>query len=232
MAIKTSWAAGDVLAAADLTDTFAAKAPTASPTFSGTMSIPATDGEHYEFSRDASTGFLKVLGDQNTFSGFMFQSTTGSSPVTRLQIANNGAMSGVGLSLGAWTAYTPVISGGTWAIGNGTVSGFYCKVGRTVKVRAQFTLGSTSVIEPTAALEIGVPFNMVTTPQYALATGQGVDVSLGNSFLLATLSQTSNFAIYALQSAAGLIEAVITTKPFTWTTGDIVRLAAEYEATA
>jgi hypothetical protein len=36
MAIKTSWTAGQVLAAADLTDTFAAKAPSASPTFTGT----------------------------------------------------------------------------------------------------------------------------------------------------------------------------------------------------
>ena len=37
MAVKTSWAAGDVLLAADLTDTFAAKAPTASPTFTGNV---------------------------------------------------------------------------------------------------------------------------------------------------------------------------------------------------
>lgn len=39
MAVKTSWSAGDVLAAADLTDTFAAKAPTASPTFTGTVTL-------------------------------------------------------------------------------------------------------------------------------------------------------------------------------------------------
>lgn len=37
MAVKTSWAAGDVLLAADLTDTFAAKAPLASPTFTGNV---------------------------------------------------------------------------------------------------------------------------------------------------------------------------------------------------
>lgn len=36
MAVKTSWAAGDVLLAADLTDTFAAKAALAGATYSGT----------------------------------------------------------------------------------------------------------------------------------------------------------------------------------------------------
>ena len=39
MAIKTSWTAGQVLAAADLTDTFAAKSPSASPTFTGTVTL-------------------------------------------------------------------------------------------------------------------------------------------------------------------------------------------------
>jgi hypothetical protein len=39
MAIKTSWVAGDVLAAADLTDTFAAKSDSASPTFTGTVDM-------------------------------------------------------------------------------------------------------------------------------------------------------------------------------------------------
>lgn len=42
MAVKTSWAAGDVLLAADLTDTFAAKAPLASPTFTGNAALPST----------------------------------------------------------------------------------------------------------------------------------------------------------------------------------------------
>lgn len=36
MAVKTSWSAGDVLAAADLTDTFAAKAALAGATYTGT----------------------------------------------------------------------------------------------------------------------------------------------------------------------------------------------------
>ena len=39
MAVKASWSAGDVLSAVDLTDTFAAKAPSASPTFTGTVTM-------------------------------------------------------------------------------------------------------------------------------------------------------------------------------------------------
>ena len=40
MAVRDSFTAGDVLDAADLTDTFASKAPIVSPTFTGTVTIP------------------------------------------------------------------------------------------------------------------------------------------------------------------------------------------------
>jgi hypothetical protein len=40
MAIRNDFAPGEVLAAADLNDTFGSKAPTVSPTFTGTVTIP------------------------------------------------------------------------------------------------------------------------------------------------------------------------------------------------
>jgi hypothetical protein len=48
MAVKTSWNAGDVLTAADLTDTFATKAALASPAFTGSPTLngsPLTSGK-------------------------------------------------------------------------------------------------------------------------------------------------------------------------------------------
>ena len=45
---------------------------------------------------------------------------------------------------GAWTSYTPVLSGSTWAVGNGTISGAYTQIGKTVHFTARFVLGSTS----------------------------------------------------------------------------------------
>jgi ABC-type xylose transport system substrate-binding protein len=40
MAIRTTFTAGEILTAADLTDTFGAKSPVASPTFTGTVTLP------------------------------------------------------------------------------------------------------------------------------------------------------------------------------------------------
>lgn len=42
MPVRTSFTAGEVLTAADLTDTFASKSPLTSPTFTGTVTLPET----------------------------------------------------------------------------------------------------------------------------------------------------------------------------------------------
>lgn len=76
MAVKTSWAAGDVLLAADLTDTFAAKAPLASPAFTGTPTVGGTAITALAglqivtpTSIAYSSGSASVSGGEVTFSG-------------------------------------------------------------------------------------------------------------------------------------------------------------------
>jgi len=62
----------------------------------------------------------------------------------RLRLDSNGLITGTGTSLGAWTAYTPTLGGTGWAIGDGTVLGAYCQIGKVVFFRASVTFGSTS----------------------------------------------------------------------------------------
>lgn len=59
MAVRTTWTAGDVLTAADLTDTFGAKANLASPTFTGTPTAP-TAAAGTNTTQVATTAFVQA----------------------------------------------------------------------------------------------------------------------------------------------------------------------------
>lgn len=64
--------------------------------------------------------------------------------------------------IGAWTDYTPswiAESGGTPAVGNGTLTGRYLKVGRTVDVVIKLTVGSSTTFgNANANWAFGLPF--------------------------------------------------------------------------
>lgn len=61
---------------------------------------------------------------------------------------------GVAGMFGAWTSYTPTFANTT--LGNGTVTGKYIQIGKTVKGWASFVMGSTSAVStaPTASLPV------------------------------------------------------------------------------
>src|SRR4051794_8979925 len=60
---------------------------------------------------------------------------------------------------GGWTAYTPTIGGVT--LGNGTVVGFYRKVGKTLHLRVRFVAGSTTVV--TGAMSVSLPTGLTSS---------------------------------------------------------------------
>ena len=65
----------------------------------------------------------------------------------------------VGLSLGAlegaWSGFTPALSGTGWAIGNGTAIGYYNQYGKTIDFIVYIAFGSTSTYGA-GALGIGL----------------------------------------------------------------------------
>lgn len=155
----------------------------------------------------------------------------------RLAVGANGtileAASGetTGLKWGAaWTAFTPILQNVT--IGNGTLSAAYAKIGKTVYVYGEFTLGSTSAItgfigatHPITA-QIAYPF---TPLGRALFRDAGTALYFGD---VIGSSNTTNIEIfpnntsgtYASYTAAG------STVPFTWTTGDYFSYSYTYQA--
>lgn len=132
----------------------------------------------------------------------------------------------------AWTSFTPTLGRGSWAIGNGTLTGQKIQFGKVVHFRAQMAFGSTTVTDATLAPRISGPVNPKVTIEFANVVGFGYDLSAGALYTLYPLPDSLGFQIYTQWDAAGVngrIEAVINTKPVTWANGDQIRIAGSYE---
>ncbi|MBU6278722.1 MAG: hypothetical protein KGN78_05705 [Actinomycetales bacterium] len=196
----------------------------------GTLVFQGYDGSNiYTVARveavaDGTTG----TGDLPSRLGFYTTADGASTPTERMRIDNAGLITGTGTSLGAWTAFTPTLSGTGWAIGNGTASGFYCQVGKIVYFRAKITFGSTSTYGG-SPLNLSLPVSATGSP----VAGQNVaffDTSASLRYL-ASMEYASATAI-APRSVSGslTLAAVTTTAPFTWATGDTIDYSGTYEA--
>lgn len=130
---------------------------------------------------------------------------------------------------GAWVAYTPTWTslGTAPSLGNGTLTGSYMKIGRTVHYRIEFTAGSTTTYGtsvylfslPLAAADAGLSPMGQACIQDASAAAQ-----LNRSALLWTATAV------LLQSEAGA--NVTNLVPMTWASGDKVKIKGTYEATS
>ncbi len=147
----------------------------------------------------------------------------------RMRIDTAGLITGTGTSLGAWTSYTPTLGGTGWALGNGTVAGAYCQIGKILVFRANITFGSTSTYGSTA-LTVSLPVTALGgNGAYAL-DGRATDASTGNVYFMPlSYTNTTTITVNALSSAAGLVAAAISTVPFTWATSDNLKISGIYE---
>jgi hypothetical protein len=135
--------------------------------------------------------------------------------------------------LGTYTAYTPTLL--NFTIGNGTVTGSYCRVNNFVHYFGSVTLGSTSSV--TGNVSASVPINM-HADMSVVRMSQGVclfvDASAGQtcsgetgynasvtSVFLGAITTSGSFGVFAAMSA---------TTPFTWTTSDVATWNIYYKA--
>jgi hypothetical protein len=123
----------------------------------------------------------------------------------------------------AWTTYTPTLTNAT--LGNGTLTGAYMRIGRTIIWGATFTLGSTSAVSTAPAFALpatvgsSIPQHHFTAKLYDTSTattyhGVGVCAAAGTNASLYTHNQVN----------------VTSTVPFTWATGDQFAMSGTYEA--
>jgi len=148
----------------------------------------------------------------------------------RMRIDSNGLITGTGTSLGAWTAYTPTLGGTGWAIGDGTVLGAYCQIGKVVFFRASVTFGSTSTFGAAAAPTVSLPVAGRTgvAMNYSFS-GRCIDTSLSVNYLPAvTAASTTAVQLFSL-GTSGATTAFSATSPVTWASTDVFYVNGVYE---
>lgn len=139
---------------------------------------------------------------------------------------------------GAWSTYTPgwfAETGTNPTLGNGTITGRYLKVGRTVDWVVQLTWGST-----TAAGSGGGSENWMLGLPAAPAAGFTQRIILVDAFDSSTSLHYSASAIYATTNG-GVFRTMVSnratesgiwdsTLPFVYAAGDILYASGRYEA--
>lgn len=120
---------------------------------------------------------------------------------------------------GAWTSYTPTFSG---TIGNGTLSGRYVRIGRTIHFEATVTWGSTTS-HPASVQFMGLP---VTA---ASQNGQGtVSIDQGGTGRRWSAAYVTTSSITGINEIGQVISDTLPVT--TWTTGHTWSVSGTYEA--
>ena len=131
----------------------------------------------------------------------------------------------------AWASYAPTISGTGWAVGNGTLTGAYSQIGKTVTFTISFAMGSTSTAG-TGGLAFSLPVTLANAT--SLPMGQCIDQGNNNFLVFGQYLLGSNTVQpLATGGASGAAGGPLTsTVPFPWTPadGDTVFISGTYEA--
>lgn len=140
--------------------------------------------------------------------------------------------------IGAWQSWTPALgsygAGTDWALGDGTVSGVYQRVGRMVVAQFLITFGSTTTFG-TKFLTVSTPATMRTYSgtNHALGIARLYDVSVTTGYLaeIAYYSPTTvSLAALAAGGSFASMDAVKSTTPMTWQSSDQISGTFIFEA--
>jgi hypothetical protein len=133
----------------------------------------------------------------------------------------------------AWTTYVP-----TWAaittnpaIGNGTLQGFYMRIGKTIHFRVVITMGSTTTYG-TGQWYATLPVAPVSTLGRLQFNSSYYDSAIADRSGVATWdSANSRVLLHSWPTTAGAALAQVSaTVPHTWGTSDQVVVGGTYEA--
>ena len=144
------------------------------------------------------------------------------------EFSSNDVLTAADLNaIGTWTTFTPVWTNLT--VGNGTVSAQYCEINDLVLVAASITLGSTSSVSGSIAINHPVgsrggsfsPYNGV-----CLLADTGTLNYIGHVFVATTTAVPR-----AMKTDTTYMNIANTsaTVPFTWTSTDILTFQYYYQ---
>lgn len=130
----------------------------------------------------------------------------------------------------AWTTYTPTWSGPTPpTLGNGTLTGRYIKIGRTVTVSIILTVGSTTTLG-SGAYTYSLPFTVASASVHYLGSARlvGTDVWHGQTSV-STGASSANFT-FPTSGTNTKSANQSGTVPETLAAGTTVRATVTYQA--
>jgi hypothetical protein len=137
---------------------------------------------------------------------------------------------------GLFQSFTPTIASGStgWAVGNGTATGKFTRVGNVVVGHLEIVFGSTSTFGATT-LDINAPVNIVNNFYRTAGVGGIFDQSAGNGYqiaLNAATGSTLRLNLHGNSLGWDTQETVTSTRPFTWngTDNDLLAFSFCYEA--
>jgi hypothetical protein len=132
---------------------------------------------------------------------------------------------------GSWDTYTPTIGGTGWALGNGTISGRWKKIGRLIVCRISCTWGTTSTFG-SGALTFTLPTTNAATGG---SQGRAIIQDTGTALYDCQVSiGGSVVTLYVLNSAGTYttLTTLTSTIPHTWASTDIIDVGFFYESAA
>lgn len=125
-------------------------------------------------------------------------------------------------AVGAWQDYTPTLIGGG-ELGNGTLTGRYTQIGKTVHFRLLLNFGSSTTQTGVLVVSLPVVAAALRRPgMSSILTKSGGDIYFGYAFATAT----DAVSVYGA-NATGVVSG---TYPFSFGIDDLVQVAGTYEA--
>lgn len=134
----------------------------------------------------------------------------------------------------AWTSWTPVIN--NFTTGNGSVSGTYVQLGKTVMFTIKIVMGSTSVVGSNPGLNaLPVTPTGISANGTQVARGNVMDDSGRTYYQGFIVTNTGGGVPYHILTgvntgAGSSYSGINSTTPFTWATNDSIELQGTYQA--
>lgn len=125
---------------------------------------------------------------------------------------------------GAWTTFTPTLlsSSGSPTVGNGTITGRYQRIGKTIDFSICLTLGSTTSLGTGFVTFGALPVAVAITSLHSLAVTL-YDTSAAAGFAGGGFFD-SGTVVRPVSSSGNITSAA----PFTWATGDQIFVSGKY----
>ena len=134
---------------------------------------------------------------------------------------------GIDTSFGKWlTSWTPTVGGTGWAIGNGTITGRYHRIGDTVHWYVQFTIGSTTT-KGAGGLAISLPSTVSgTIDQWG--TGAYYDTSASTYYRIS--GKQSGGSVIPYHGSTSMQVFTNSSFPVAYGAGDTIELTGTYRS--